>query len=121
MSALPVGTIAWILALTLVSGIGDSQGFVHASEIWRDGRPSMEALLKSAGGFAIGIGAYWFSLRFMRQAGIVSPELQTMIWLVATLLGVALTSRKILQWQPAEQGVMLAVAIGIVWLVTRVK
>ncbi len=65
-----------ILTLTLISGWGDAQGFVHASGIWDGARMNPNQLLRSALAFSVGIGSYWLSLRFLAELGIVSPTVQ---------------------------------------------
>src|SRR5690606_40912759 len=82
-----------VVGITILSGLGDSQGFIHASKIWVNNKLDWNELGKSAIGFAIGISLYWVALKYMNAAGIVSPEIQTLVWFSVTLLGVALISR----------------------------
>lgn len=108
-----------ILVMTILSGIGDSQGFVHATNIWQNGRLVWSELGKSALGFFAGILIYWLVLRFMREVGIVTPEIQTLIWFAVTLVGVALAGGNLFKWQLVDQVVALSVLIGIGWLLLR--
>ncbi|MEO8212389.1 MAG: hypothetical protein ABI560_04320 [Myxococcales bacterium] len=112
-------TIALILAMTLASGISDAQGFIHADRIWQDGRPRWDEVGKSALGFIVGIGIYWRSLKHMKQIGIPSPEIQTIVWFSVTIVGVALVSGKAVRWPIVDQAVALAVLAGVGWLMFR--
>ena len=108
-----------IVAITLISGIADAQGFVHAAKIWQAGKLTWGELGKSALGFGIGITTYWLSLRYMSELGIVTPEIQTIVWFGVTLVGVALVSGRVFAWPLLEQGVAVAVLLGIGWLLFR--
>lgn len=112
-------SLGLIVGITLISGIADAQGFLHAARIWNEGAISWGELGKSAIGFVIGIGMYWLSLRYMREVGVVAPEIQTLIWFGVTLVGVAVASGKVFRWPLREQGVALIVLLGIGWLLYR--
>lgn len=114
-----VRLILLILGITIVSGIADSQGFIHASKIWVNNKIVWSELGKSALGFAIGISLYWLVLKYMSAAGIVAPELQTLIWFSLTILGVAIISKTFLRWQTIDQIVGVAVLAGVAWLMVR--
>jgi len=108
-----------IIAITVLSGIGDSQGFVYAAKIWVNDRLDWSELGKSALGFAVGISLYWLVLKYMNAAGIAAPEIQTLGWFSVTLLGVALISRNFFRWQTIDQIVGMAVLAGVAWLMVR--
>ena len=108
-----------IIAITVLSGIGDSQGFVHAAKIWVNEKLVWSELGKSALGFAVGISLYWIVLKYMNAAGIAAPEIQTLVWFSVTLLGVAIISRNFLRWQTIDQIVGVAVLAGVAWLMVR--
>jgi len=111
--------LALIIAITLASGIADAQGFLHASKIWQEGKLVWDQLAKSALGFSAGIGSHWLSLRYMRELGVVAPEIQTLTWFAVTLIGVALLSGKIFKWPLVDQAVALAVLVGVGFLLVR--
>lgn len=108
-----------VVALTVISGFGDAQGFIHAANIWQNGRLAWDALARSALGFAFGISMYWLALRWMKEIGIVSPEVQTVAWFAVTIIGVALASGNFVKWQVSEQVVAVVVLVGIGWLMLR--
>ncbi|HYO93467.1 MAG TPA: hypothetical protein VER33_03100 [Polyangiaceae bacterium] len=111
--------VGWVLAVTLIAGFADARAFIHASRVWGDGKVVWRELAKSALGFAVGIVSYWVALKPMQQAGIVTPEVQTVIWFGITLVGVALASGKFFKWPLREQLVAVAVLVGLSWLLYR--
>lgn len=113
------GRLLWAIAILLLSGLADSQGFVHAASAWREGRAVWPELGRAALGFAFGMGLYLISVRDMARFGIVAPELQTIIWFGVTLVGVALVSGHFFHWPRTEQMVALGVIVGIGWLLVR--
>jgi hypothetical protein len=108
-----------ILGITVLSGIGDAQGFLHAAKIWRESQLIWDELAKSAVGFTIGIVLYWIAIRFLQQFGIFSAETQTILWFGITLIGVAIFSGKFFRWATIDQIVAALVLAGIGWLLLR--
>lgn len=119
MNAHQVILIIVIVALTLFSGIADAQGFIHASTTWVNGKIIWTEGLKSLLGFAIGAVCYILVINYLKQVGIVSAEIQTIVWFTVTIIGVALFNGKILHWQIIDQIVALAVIGGVAWLLVR--
>ncbi len=115
----PLRLALWIIGLTLLSGVGDAFGFLHAAAMWHEGRLIWREFGLSALGFAGGISTFWLAVRYMKQAGIVAPEIQTLIWFAVTLIGVALASGKFFQWAWREQVVAIGVLMGIGWLMVQ--
>lgn len=112
-------SVLLIAVLTVLCGIGDALGFIHAGKVWQDGRIDWSHALKSAAGFQLGVVAYWLALRFLAQHGIVAVEIQTLFWFAATIVGVALLSGQMLHWPAADQIAAAAVLLGIGWLLCR--
>ena len=108
-----------IIALTVLSGISDAQGVLHAARVWQDGKLIWGELGRSALGFSLGISLYWIAVRYMQAIGINAPEIQTIIWFGVMLVGVALISGQFFGWPLREQIVAVAVLAGIVWLSIR--
>ena len=119
MSAAQIRLLFLIVGITLVSGIGDSQGFIHAAKLWQNGRIVWNEFGKSALGFGVGISTYWLAVRYLSEFGVLSPETQTLIWFGVTIIGVALISRKYFVWQTIDQVIALFVFLGISWLLFR--
>lgn len=120
MDLIKFKTTIIIVFLTLLSGFGDSQGFLHASKIWKKDNIVFDELVKSALGFGVGIVTYWFMIKYLRKLGIVSPEIQTIAWFGITIIGVALVSGHFLKWSLIDQVIGVITVVGIGWLLFRV-
>ena len=116
MSIHQIKLLLILVGITLISGIGDSQGFIHAARMWQDCKMVWIEFLRSAVGFAVGISAYWVAARYFNEFGVLSAETQTLIWFAVTILGVAFASGKFFQWQTIDQFVAVVVLLGIGWL-----
>jgi len=110
-----------LVLLTIGSGIVDGWGFAHAAQIWQNKKLVPGELTKSAIGFGSGIVLFWVSLRFMQGYGIVSAELQAIIWFGVVMIIVACFSGKFATWNTVDQFVALGVISGIGWLIVRNK
>jgi hypothetical protein len=119
MSAEQIKLLLIIVGITLISGIGDSQGFIHAAKMWQNGRVVWSEFCKSGLGFAVGISTFWVAVKYFKEFGILSPEIQTLIWFGVTIIGIALVSRRFLTWQTIDQLVAVCVFLGIGWLLFR--
>ena len=113
------GTFVLIGIFTLLSALGDAEGFVHASKVWQDGRFVWSEAVKSALGFQFGVVVYWLALWKLSSIGVVQVELQTLFWFAATIIGVALISGRILRWPAIDQLVAVGVLVGVGWLLSR--
>ena len=114
-----MGSIALVMLLTLLCGIGDAQGFIHAGKVWQTDRFVWIEALKSAFAFQFGVIMYWLALRELTRWGIVSAETQTLVWFGATIIGVAALSGQFMRWHATDQAVAAFVLGGIAWLLYR--
>lgn len=114
-----INSIVIILLLTIISGIADSQGFLHASNIWKNNQFILSELFKSALGFTLGIGSYWVSIKYLQGIGILSPEIQTIGWLIVTTISVAALSGKFIHWHIIDQILALSIVFGLGILLFR--
>lgn len=110
---------AVVIALCCASGMADAQGFVHASRMWSGDRFVWPELARSAAGFCIGISLYWVSVRYMQRIGLEAPEIQTMIWFAATIIGVAIAGGRFGSWPLVDQAVAGTVIAGLGWLLAQ--
>jgi hypothetical protein len=106
-------------ALMIASGALDSLAFTYSASIWESGRIQWPTLLKAGAAFALGIGLYWLGIRYLSQAGVVSPEIQTLIWLTATIVGLTVFSGRFLQWPVLDQIVAVNALASLGWLIAR--
>ncbi len=109
-----------VVALTVLSGLADARGFIHAARMWQQDHLVWAELAKSGLGFGVAVLLYWVGLRHLHRAGVVSPEVQALFCSAVTLLGVAVFSGRIFRWPSADQATALLVVAGIGWLVFRV-
>jgi hypothetical protein len=112
-------TILYIALFTLLSGLGDAQGFLHAGRVWKGGDFQWLEAAKSALGFQFGVVMYWLALQHLTASGVVAVEVQTLFWFGATIIGVALLGGHFLRWPLADQLAAAAVLAGIGWLMFR--
>ncbi len=110
-----------VIALTLFSGLADSRAFLYAAQTWPNDRLDLAQLGKALLCFALGILLYVLSLKFLRYLGVHSATIQTSLWFLATLVGLAILSGEFLKWQRLDQAIALIVATGLTWLVVRVE
>ncbi len=113
--------VVLVVALTLFSGLADSRAFLFAAQTWHDDRLNLLLLGKALVFFAIGILLYVLSLKFLRYLGVYSATIQTSLWFMATIIGLALISGEFVRWQRLDQAVAIVVAAGLTWLVVRVE
>ena len=117
--SLLMGGVFLIGVFTLLSGLGDAEGFIHAGRIWQDGRFVWVEALKCIAGFQFGMVMYWFALWKLGDYGVVAVEVQTLFWFAATIVGVALLSGRLLRWPVVDQVVAGGVLAGVGWLLFR--
>ena len=111
--------IVLIVLFTLLSGLGDAQGFVHAGKVWNQGHFDWIEALKSAAGFQFGVFMYWLAVRQLAFQGVVAPEVQTLFWFVATMVGIGALSGHFVRWPVVDQCAAVCVLLGIGWLMVR--
>jgi hypothetical protein len=114
-----VKTVVLIALFTALAGWGDARGFIHASKVWQDGSFVWMEALKCTAGFQFGMLMYWLALWRLCGSGIVAVEIQTLFWFVATIVGVALLSGRVLAWPFVDQAVAVCVLTGMGWLLYR--
>lgn len=112
-------SITIVIALTITAGFADAQGFLHSTAVWKNGVFDWSAALCSALGFTLGVPCYWVAIRYLHEGGIITPEVQTLFWFVATITGVAIAGGNFLGWTLLDKAVALAILAGIVWLMVR--
>ena len=108
-----------IVILTVITGYADAQGAIWASKIWENDRLNPDALWRAGLGFGVGIAVYFVMLRFLRNVGVVTPEVQTGIYMIVMLVTVALVSRAFFTWQLFDQILGVALVLGMIWLSIR--
>ncbi len=110
---------ALVTGFTVLSGIFDSLAFTYAANMWKDGRLVGSEAAKSATSFLVGMLMYWGAVRYLSEAGIATAEVQTTLWFVVTIVGVAVLGGRFFHWQPLEQCVAISLLFGLGWLISR--
>lgn len=111
--------VLFITVLTLISGLADAQGAVHAAKAWQGDRLQWVEVAKAVLGFTIGISVFFLVIKYMTALGIFAPEIQTITWFSVMIIGVAFFSGAFFTWQWTEQAVAMGVLAGIGWLLFR--
>jgi hypothetical protein len=114
-----VRPIVLAIALSVLSGMGDAYGFVHASRIWRRELVVWGEMGRSALGFSVGTALQWLAIRYLRQVGVTIAEVQTLVLFAATMIGIALLNRSFFAWASADRAVAALVVFGLAWLIVR--
>lgn len=106
--------VTLFIALTAVTGFADSQGFVHASRIWDEGRWVWREAWFSGVAFAVGVVSYWIVVRYVAELGVRSAAIQTMGWFAVTIAAVALTEGGH-KWEPLDvvTGIVVVAGLGL--------
>ena len=108
-----------ITGFTLASGVFYSLAFTYSASMWQGGRLIWTEALKSAVSFMLGMTMYWGAVRYLSQAGVVMPEIQTLLWFGVTILGVAVLGGRFFHWQLLDQLLAVNVLFSIGWLISR--
>ena len=109
----------FLAIFTIGSGLADSQAFIHSSKIWEEGKLVWHQVGFAAGAFALGLVLYWIAIYFANRAGVVSPEVQTIGWFVATIVGVSLVNRSYLAWALSNKILGIAIVLLLAVLAYR--
>lgn len=110
---------ALIGGFTIAAGVLDSLAFTYSAGVWQSGKLLWGQASKAAVTFALGIGMYWGAIRYLGEAGVVLPEIQTLIWFGVTIIGVAILGGRLGQWHVVDQIVGANVIVSLGWLITR--
>lgn len=108
-----------VAGFTIASGVFDSLAFTHAASMWKEGRLIWIEAAKSASSFLVGMTLYCVAVRYLSEAGIIQAEIQTLLWFVITMVGVAVLGGRFFHWQLLEQVVAVNVLLGLGWLISR--
>lgn len=108
-----------IVGFTVAAGLLDSLAFSHSAVMWKGGKLVWGEASRAAGSFALGIAMYWGAIRYLGEAGVVLPEIQTLIWFTVTIVGVTVLGGRFIHWPLVDQLVAVNVLVGLGWLITR--
>jgi hypothetical protein len=116
-----LGNFVIVGVLTVASGLMDARAFVYAGRTWPNGQLDVRMGLSSLAAFIAGITFYLVAVKFMQNAGIQSVALQTCIWFVVTVIGIAAMDGAVLTWTRPQQVVGIAVTLLLGWLIITTR
>ena len=108
-----------IAGFLIASGIFDALAFTYSARMWHGAGLVWGETVKAGGSFIVGITMYWGAVRYLSEAGVVTAEMQTLVWFVVTILGVAVLGGRFFHWQLLEQLAAVNVFVSLGWLVSR--
>jgi hypothetical protein len=111
--------ILLVASLTLLSGLADGFGFLHAARVWQEGRIVWAEAGRALLGFGVGTSLYILVLRYIQQLGIVLPEIQSALWFTVAMVSVAVVNGQFIRWSWVDQAIAVAILAGIGWLIVR--
>ncbi len=115
----PLRLLLLITGFLIASGIFDALAFTYSARMWDGAGLVWSETAKAAGSFIVGITMYWGAVRYLPEVGVVTPEIQTLVWFVVTILGVAVLGGRFFHWQLLEQLAAVNVFVSLGWLVSR--
>ena len=115
----PLRLVLLIAGFTVASGVFDALAFTHSARMWQEDRLIWSETAKAASSFAIGITLYWIAVRYLSEAGVVTAEVQTLVWFGVTIVGVALLGGRFFHWQLVEQLAAINILLSLGLLLSR--
>jgi hypothetical protein len=106
-------------AFMIASGVLDSMAFTYSAAIWREGKLMWAPLWKASATFSLGITMYWGGIRYLGEAGVWSPEVQTLLWFAVTIIGVTVLGGRFLDWPLLDQIIAVNALASLGWLIMR--
>jgi len=108
-----------ITVFTVAAGVFDALAFHYSASMWQSGRLVVAQTAKAAASFALGIAMYWVAIRYLGEAGVVLPEIQTLIWFAVTIVGVTILGGRFLTLPVLDQLAAATALLSLGWLIVR--
>lgn len=115
----PLRLAVMITSFTIAAGVLDSLAFTYSAAMWQGGKLIWVQASKAGASFALGITMYWGAIRYLEEAGVVLPEIQTLIWFTVTIVGVTVLGGRFVSWPLFDQVVAVNVLVSLGWLISR--
>ena len=119
MSGAQIKLSVMISSFMIAAGVLDSLAFSYSASIWQGGKLVWSQLSRAAVAFALGITMYWGAIRYLGEAGVVHPEIQTLLWFTVTIVGVTVIGGRFIHWPITDQLIATNVLVSLGWLITR--
>jgi hypothetical protein len=109
--------IGGALIVTLIAAMIEAYGYTYSFQAFKEpGQVHYHLLGLSFGIYAVGIIVDYCSLYILSKTHLFIPELLAMIFMVTTIVGIAILSGQFLTWKLIDQLVAGAVVAGLAWL-----
>lgn len=108
------------IVITLLAAFVEAHAYNYSFDAFKQGNIQWMLLALSFGVYSIGILIDYVSLYVLSKTSIFIPELLAAIFMVATLVGIALLSGQFLTWKTSDQIVAGLIVAGLGWLAFRV-
>lgn len=87
-----------LILLTALSAYGDSRGFIYSDRTWNGNSIDWRALIYSYMAYLLGVTAWVFAVKYLKQVGGMGVSAQALGWFLLTMLGVSIASGEFIQW-----------------------
>jgi hypothetical protein len=108
------------IVITLIAAAIEAHGYNYGFQAFKDGTINPNLAVLSFILYSLGIIVDYIGLHVMSKSTIYIPEILSTIFMVGTIVGIALLSGQFFTWKTADQAVAIAVVVGIGWLTYRV-
>jgi hypothetical protein len=112
-------TIIVAILITMFASVFESRAYIFSFEAFRTGN-IVSLLALSFAWYSVGIIIDYFALFILTKSPIFIPEILSTIFMVSTIVGIAVLSGQFLTWARIDQAVGVLIVIGIAWLSYRV-
>lgn len=113
-------TIIIAIVITITAALVEARGYVLSFAAFSNGNVNIWQLGVSLLWYILGILIDYIALYTLSQSKIFIPELLSTIFMLSTIVGIALLSGQFFQWQLIDKIVAVLVAMGLVWLAYHV-
>lgn len=113
-------TVLAILITIIAAGL-EAYGYSYSFQAFENRSFDPWLLTKAFCLYSVGIWVDYFALFVMSKGSIYIPEILTVIFMTATIVGIALISGQFFQWKLLNQIIGVSVVVGLAWLTYRIE
>jgi hypothetical protein len=111
--------VLFAICVTLAAAVVEAHGYMTSFQAL-NGQVNGNGLLKAYGWYSLGIAIDFFALYLMSKSSVFVPEIMATIFMVSTIIGIAIMSGQFMTWKLVDQAVGVLVVAGVAWLTYRV-
>jgi hypothetical protein len=116
----PMVSLVVGVMLLMTASLADAKAVSHAVRSWHMSKMQHVHVLSTFLFFALSVTPFVYSIRYFGMAGIISRQVQALIWFLGTILFVAILDGSFFSWKRVDQIVAGLVVAGMAWLTYRV-